>query len=182
MKLATLQKCFASNGMSLDPEDDVVSEYIYSMPQAANEALSILLGTGCLVQMSCTVRGGVNDLPAMAQDYYAGGSIAYDGGMRPVRGKLIENRFLLMPEGEYCYFYEAWPEELRQNTPDNYELPLRPDVAAAMPLYMASQIYKDDNLAIAATYRNEFDAAVARMKPEQKGVAESVFHSEAGWC
>lgn len=182
LKLATLQKCFASNGMSLDPEDDVVSEYLYAMPQAANEALAILLGTGCLLQMSCTVYGGVNDLPAMAPDYHAGGSIAYDGGMKPVRGRLIENRFLILPDGEYCYFYDAWPEELRQDTPDNYELPLRSDAAAAMPLYMASQIYKDDNLAIATTYRSEFDAAVARMKPEQKGIAESTFASVTGWC
>ena len=59
--------------------------------------------------------------------------------------------------GIYLIHYRAYPQHLTLATTDDTELSLDPDVAVLIPLYMASQIYKDDDPAIATTYRNEFE-------------------------
>lgn len=45
IKLATLQKMFSSNGTTIQA-DSSTAEYIYAMPQAANEALQLLATAG----------------------------------------------------------------------------------------------------------------------------------------
>lgn len=40
VKLATLQKMFSAEGLTINEADDSVSEYINAMPQAANEGCS----------------------------------------------------------------------------------------------------------------------------------------------
>ena len=42
-------------------------------------------------------------------------------------------------------------------TPDYYELELDDKGAELLPLYMASQLYKDEDVGLAAIYRNEFE-------------------------
>lgn len=59
--------------------------------------------------------------------------------------------------GIYLIHYRAYPQHLTLATPDDTELSLDPDVAVLIPLYMASQLYKDDDNAIATVYRNEFE-------------------------
>ena len=46
VKLATLQKMFSAEGLSINEADDSVSEYINAMPQAANEGLQLLCTAG----------------------------------------------------------------------------------------------------------------------------------------
>ncbi|MCL2837918.1 MAG: hypothetical protein FWE04_02475 [Oscillospiraceae bacterium] len=42
-------------------------------------------------------------------------------------------------------------------TPDDYEFKLDDKGAELLPLYMASQLYKDEDVGLAAIYRNEFE-------------------------
>jgi len=42
-------------------------------------------------------------------------------------------------------------------TPDDYEFKLDNKGAELLPFYMASQLYKDDDVGLAAIYRNEFE-------------------------
>ena len=48
-------------------------------------------------------------------------------------------------------------------------------------MYMASQLYKDDDLAIATTYRNEFETAFERLQNRQAENIDTEFTSESGW-
>ncbi len=68
-------------------------------------------------------------------------------------------------------------------TPDDYELPLYPEVAALLPLYIASQIYKDDEIGVATQYRNEFEVGrEALMGAGTRGVqGGEEWHSDRGW-
>lgn len=84
--------------------------------------------------------------------------------------------------GSYTIYYKAYPDEITSNTPDTYELPLASEVATLLPLYMASQIYKDDDIGIATTYRNEFEVARELLQnPSTNSKYESV-ESESGWA
>lgn len=91
---------------------------------------------------------------------------------------------LILPrdqEGSYTIYYRAYPTEITTLTPENYELPLDPEVLAILPLYMASQLYKDDDNGIATSYRNEFEVAFERLRNSANRYAKEEFVSESGW-
>ena len=95
----------------------------------------------------------------------------------------MENKNLLFfnsPAGTYVVYYRAYPQQITSATLDTYVLPLQPEVAVLIPLYMASQLYKDDDNAIATTYRNEFEVGFERL---DKLISDSTLEwtSESGW-
>lgn len=83
--------------------------------------------------------------------------------------------------GIYTVYYKRYPQEITKTTPDDYELPLDPEVAAIIPLYIASQLYKDDDNGIATTYRNEFETAFDRLKQRVNIGRREEFFGESGW-
>lgn len=84
-------------------------------------------------------------------------------------------------EGNYVIYYNALPVTITVGTEDDYELPLDREVEALVPLYMASELYKEDDIAIATQYRNEFEVAFERLANSvPSGTAEKVT-SESGW-
>ena len=46
------------------------------------------------------------------------------------------------------------------DTEDNYEVELDESACVLIPLYIASELYKDDDIALATQYRNEFEAGL----------------------
>lgn len=95
------------------------------------------------------------------------------------------DKTLVIPRSEtgiYTVYYKAYPEQITQQTADDYVLELDPEVAAILPLYMASQLYKDDDNAIATVYRNEFEVAFDRLSQKAKIQRKEEFTSESGWC
>lgn len=93
-------------------------------------------------------------------------------------------KYLVIPRaqaGDYTIYYRAYPGQITKDTPDAYELSIDPEVAALLPLYMASQLYKDDDNGIATSYRNEFE--VGREVLSQQADVQSLecFQSVYGW-
>ena len=94
------------------------------------------------------------------------------------------NNTLVIPRskpGTYRVYYKAYPEQIDLTTADDYELPLDPEVATLLPLYMASQLYKDDDNAIATVYRNEFEVAFERLQNGSNIPRKEEFVSTSGW-
>jgi hypothetical protein len=83
--------------------------------------------------------------------------------------------------GIYTVYYKKYAQEITQATEDDYVLPLDPEVAAIIPLYIASQLYKDDDNGIATTYRNEFETAFDRLKQKVEVPDREEFSGESGW-
>lgn len=83
--------------------------------------------------------------------------------------------------GNYKVYYKAYPQYITSATPDDTVLSIDPEVAALMPLYMASQLYKDDDNAIATAYRNEFEIAFERLRDSVGTPSSERFTSESGW-
>jgi hypothetical protein len=77
-------------------------------------------------------------------------------------------------------YYKAYPAPITDETADNYELPLQPEVVVLIPLYMASQLYKEDDNSIATSYRNEFEVGFERLN-KLIGDSTKEFVSESGW-
>lgn len=83
--------------------------------------------------------------------------------------------------GLYTVYYKKYAKEITKETPDDYVLPLDPEVAAIIPLYIASQLYKDDDNGIATTYRNEFETAFDRLRQKVEVGPREEFTRETGW-
>lgn len=83
--------------------------------------------------------------------------------------------------GAFTVYYRAYPVELTSDTEDNYVLPIDPEVYALLPLYMASQLYKDDDNGIATSYRNEFEVGFERLVNSANLSAYEEWTSESGW-
>lgn len=83
--------------------------------------------------------------------------------------------------GSFTIYYRAYPVQITNETEDDYELPIDPEVYALLPLYMASQLYKDDDNGIATAYRNEFEVGFERLVNSANLSAYEQFTSESGW-
>ena len=83
--------------------------------------------------------------------------------------------------GNFTIYYRAYPMQITGDTEDTDELPLDPEVYALLPLYMASQLYKDDDNGIATAYRNEFEVGFERLVNSANLSAYEKFTSETGW-
>ena len=196
VKLATLQKMFSAEGLSINEADDSVSEYINAMPQAANEGLQLLCTAGKYLRRCLELEPGAVgatrtvDLKAAAPDLYRIEQLeiyAFDetGAPVPVRGaKLVAGRYLVLtnqPGGKLALYYNAWPQPVTHATADDEELPLDPEVAVLLPLYMASQLYKDDDITLATMYRNEFEVAFSLLQRADSGEVGGEFTCATGW-
>ena len=83
--------------------------------------------------------------------------------------------------GNFTIYYRAYPVQLTADTDDEYELPIDPEVYVLLPLYMASQLYKDDDNGIATAYRNEFEVGFEMLVNSANLSAYEQFTSESGW-
>ena len=108
------------------------------------------------------------DLKELATDFYNlfDNSINYEDGniyLNTTDYYRESDHILILPSnrpGMYTIYYHAYPVQINEETEDDYVLPIDPDVAVLLPLYMASQLYMDDDLAIATTLRNQFEVGL----------------------
>lgn len=85
-----------------------------------------------------------------------------------------------MERGLWKIIYYAYPDIITKLTPNDYQMALDPEVEVLLPLYMASQLFKDDDIGMATQWRNEFEVARAELRPtEPVGTVE--FTSESRW-
>ena len=84
--------------------------------------------------------------------------------------------------GIYVIHYRAYPQQITLETPDTYEMSLDPEVEALVPLYMASQLYKDDDNSIATVYRNEFEVGRDALSQGALIPKREKFIPSSGWA
>lgn len=197
VKLATLQKMFAADGTEI-PNDESTKEYVAGMPGAANEALAMLCTAGKFLVKSIQIEHERKekitecryDLKELAEDFYSlsENQIFYenaDGDYRVVTRYSRESQSKVVltdnSTGTYTVYYNAYPPRITIATEEDYELPLAPEVVVLLPLYMASQLYKDDDNGIATSYRNEFEVAFERLMDDSRQPGKESWQSESGW-
>lgn len=83
--------------------------------------------------------------------------------------------------GNFRVYYKAYPTKIEQTITDDTELAIDNEVVPLLCLYMASELYKDDDNAIATVYRNEFEVGFERLLKRVKTPSAERFVSESGW-
>lgn len=189
IKEIVLQKLFTT-------QDDA-GEYIPSMPGAYNEAMRLLSTTSRYIVKEHTILSdGTKDtivvnLKQDIPDLYelkANGIYLEDsdtGRLATCHNfRQVESDFLFLngrERGTYRLFYYAYPFKVTADTTDATDLQIDDDVASLVPLYMASQLYKEDEPGIAASYRNEFEIGRDKMVKERNSSTSAKFVSTTGW-
>ena len=132
------------------------------------------------------------DLSQMVDDFYMvdNSAVIYEGDANVSRytatTDYFQEGFKVMlihrdKPGNYKVYYKAYPQPITLETTDDTVLALDPEVSALLPLYMASQLYKDDDISVATQYRNEFEVAFERLVKAVSAPSSEKFISTSGW-
>lgn len=196
-KTAVLHKMFALAGSDI-MADAGVSQYLAALPAVAMEGIELIIaaGKGQAKVLEIDHRPPAEGGPAryalrqLSPDFYRlkadGVVLELPGGARlgnPDYELEGEDGLLLYSRspGRCRVVYFARVPRLDMQTLDSFELPLSGGMAAALVLYAASQLYKDDDASVAGVYRNEFESALERTGVPGAAAVNEAFHSEGGW-
>ena len=204
---------FSNEGADINV-DDVNQDYINAMPGKANEAMlqittvgrpilktfRIILTPGA--QAAESTEGLV--LPTVEKNYritltdycprfrcIQRNQIMLeteDGYGRTQDWELEGDDVLVLPgdtAGTYTVWYEAYPVKITASTPDDTELEMAKEAAALIPLYIAGELYKEDELALTTMWRNEFEDGLVKLQmsyqASPKGGSVTRVRNTTGW-
>lgn len=81
-------------------------------------------------------------------------------------------------KGNLILKYEAYPDKIDGTTKDTYTFTMADEMVVLLPLYIASELYKDDDVSVAVQYRNQFEIDLEKLnifnEPEE-------FINNSGW-
>ena len=205
VKLAALQTMFSNEGAVLTP-DDINQEYINAMPAKANEALQQVASVGRPILKSWQVEVAQEKLvlPAVDKAYKIslrqylprfrcidrGQVLLDDGAVYDLAEdwRLEGDDVLIlpgMPVGVYTIWYRAYPQVITRETPDSEEIDLAPEAVVLLPLYMAAELYKEDDLAVATVLRNEYEDGLEKLRQSYEdggsGLLSGSRRNTTGW-
>lgn len=163
IQLAVLHKLFVSNGQTVLVNDST-SPYIAAMPLAANEGLMLLAACGKYIPKTIETETaeGVTDLSLkeLAENFLSlrENEVFLNGRHTDSYTLIGGERMVLYGIGKWIIGYNAYPQKITQATDKDYVLDVPEDAAVLLPLYIAAELYKDEDPQTAAIYRNEFEA------------------------
>ena len=187
VKTAALQKMFLS---SSDPAlfTSATKDYIGMMPAAANEGLMRLAVAGRYIPKSADVTSTSNlyDLKTLISDLF---DPITSGIMKQVDGvwvyldgyDMLPNYVLRVHDaGGYTIRvpYYAYPQTITTSTTDNTNIAMDKDGCALLALYIASELFKEDDIGLATQWRNEFEVALGAGREDRSPLARVIGGSD----
>ena len=85
--------------------------------------------------------------------------------------------------GAYTVWYEAYPEEVTAETPDDAVFSLAPEALDLVPVYMASRIYGEEDISLAVHYLNQYQARRGELMARAAGLQTDGggWRGDTGW-
>lgn len=127
----------------------------------------------------------VYNLTDLASDFYKIDKLYYENYNHELINRsdyiLQDSNTLVIDKdliGNFILKYQCYQPKIEETTPNDTKINLPDEVAVILPLYIASQLYKDDDIALATMYRNEFETAVQNLYPRKEDLR---FVNKSGW-
>lgn len=206
-KLICLQTMYANEGVTI-LQDDSTEEYLNAMPGKANEAMMQLSLVGRPLLKEAKIAVGVENegeaevpeggatyrvhLKEYLHDFRALHQLMLDS--HGIYGAAEEYRVvgedtLVLPgdvAGVYTVIYKAYPTPVSRDTADETVLDVHEECASLVPIYMAAELYKDDDLALATVLRNEYEDGLQKIRAAwaesgSGGYAVAMRRNTTGW-
>lgn len=178
----TVYKNFSANrGIKLIFKGDTV----YSYRNIALYSLNYDINNGDTKYIPDYKPYYIYDLEKLIPDFYKIDKLYFENYSHELINRtdyILEDGYTLVIDdrlvGNFIMKYQSYPTKIDDDTDDDDEIDLPEEVACILPLYIASQLYKDDDVALATQYRNEFEVAVENLYPRKD---DTKFVSKTGW-
>lgn len=139
--------------------DKKYKTYLNAMPQACNEAVNIIIEKEPIIKkykLNKSDESDIYDLKVLIDDYKS----FYDFECNNILNwKLITKNLLKITDWtneKVEILYSSYPQKIDIDTSDDYKVELDESYARIIPLYIAGELYKDDDLTLSTVYMNEF--------------------------
>lgn len=166
IQIESLKKMFLNNeSLDVDDletylEDKKYKTYLFAMPQACNEAINYIASRlGTQVEKYTLEHSDENtfDLSDNIPDMRKIKKIVCPEG---VSYKVLSPTVIQFDDwylGNVDIYYEVAVDVIRESTPITKRISsLKDEYAKIIPLYIAGELYKDDDLSMSTMYMNEF--------------------------
>ncbi len=180
--LSALRKMYLNKGpitikeLSTLKEDKNYKTYLDGIHLVVNECLNTLLDIKPYIQsIEVTDKFNLSDIDDFKKVYdifdSKGNRVPYHK-----EGEII----LRIDDNEeneiYTMYYESY-YYVEERTSYNEELPIARELCNLIPLYLAAELYKDDDNSLATTYMNEFEVGLQRINgyPDEQKQIKDVF-------
>lgn len=140
-------------------QDKKYKTYLDAMPQACNEAINYIINLEPIIKISELEKTAENDkydLKELISDYKKIHNISSEYS---VMWKMLTKNIIKIDgwkEGNIDIYYEAYPKKVTDSTTTTTKIDLEEAFARIIPLYIAGELYKDDDLTLSTMYMNEF--------------------------
>ena len=140
-------------------KDKKYKTYLDAMPQACNEAINYIINLEPIIKskkLEKTSQNDTYDLKKIISDYKKLHNIISEYS---VMWKMLTKNIMEIngwSQGKIEIYYEAYPESITKNTPTQQKMELDEAFSRIIPLYIAGELYKDDDLTLSTMYMNEF--------------------------
>lgn len=167
IQLESLKKMFLNSEiLTLDKLKDYKTDkkyktYLDAMPQACNEAINYILENGKPYILSYELKNnetGKYPLENLIDNFKRIHEISYNGTDN-INYRVEGNNVLVIKNwtnGNITIYYEAFIDRITSNTPFLKKINLNNQLLSLIPLYIAGELYKDDDISMATQYLNEF--------------------------
>ncbi len=166
IQIESLKKMFSNkDDLSVDSLEEYKKTkayklYLFAMAQATNEAINYivnLLGSNQKIEKLTKTNDALYNLQEIFKDYkllneiiVSEGNVSYE---RITKNIIQINNWT---NEEVKVLYEVKPTVINSSTQDSHKIEIEEEYARIIPLYVAGELYKDDDLTIATMYMNEF--------------------------
>lgn len=210
-KLIALQTMYSNEGADINA-DDSNQDYINAMPGKANEAMQqiAMVGRPILKQFQIVIQEGAAELAESGRHTLPAAEVRYKLNLaedcprfRCVESLMLDRLgiydqaedwdlegdvWLVLPgnvTGTYTLWYRAYPPKITASSADDTDLELADEAAALVPLYIASELYKEDDLSMATMWRNEYEDGLEKLRQAYAatggGIRAGRVRNTTGW-
>lgn len=160
IQIESLKKMFLNNDdLKIDDLETYKTNkkyktYIYAMPQACNEAINYITNLIPVIKSyELTIDKERIDLSTLIDDFKCVQNI-----ITTRKWNMETNSVIKFDEanGTAIIYYEANPKIMDSNTETSESIEINKDCVRYIPLYIAAELYKDDDLTLSTVYMNEF--------------------------
>lgn len=142
------------------------SDYIYNVRNVAMYNINFRYEDGIYVN----ARKQKYDLNDLIDDFYSIVSVEHE--KNDEKGH-YDSDFLLegdntliidsSRQGNFIITYKAYPTKITSTTSTSYKFTMPSEMISLLPLYIASELYKDDDISLATIWRNQFEISLSEI-------------------
>lgn len=160
IQIESLKKMFLNNDdLTIDKleeykQDKKYKTYLFAMPQACNEAINYICNLEPVIKSyELKVEQERYDLKELIEDIKCVENIISNKKWEMETENVLK---IDKNAGTIIIYYETYPTLIDSTTAPDTKIEINKDCLRYVPLYIAGELYKDDDLTLSTVYMNEF--------------------------